>query len=248
MVESLSLGDGRLRALFSYPVFRNGHYGRVVGELQALGIDLIELNGKQELGNLNILGKGCVGLVAIGNRRGERVAVKILRADANRANLRGEAAYLRAANGVGVGPKLLGEGGAVLAMEYIEGKFLSKWLQLPHAKEEVAYVLRSLLAQCRRLDSSGIDHGELSDAKKHVIVNCADMPFIIDFETASMRRACRNLTAMVNYLFFKDSVSMLTERYICLEREGLKDALREYKNEPSDAAYEKMMALIGLGL
>jgi len=244
----LSPGDERLRALFSYPSFRGEHYGRVVKDLQELGVDQIEPFGKQELGNIKILGKGCVGLVAIGRRGDNRVAVKILRADANRGNLRGEAVNLRAANAVGVGPALFGEGEMVLMMEYIEGTFLAKWLQEAHAGEEVAYVLRSLLTQCRRLDLAGLDHGELSDAKKHVIVNVKGVPFIIDFETASRKRACRNLTAMVNYLFFKESISILTGRFLCLEKEGLRDALREYKREPSDGTYRKLMAQIGLGV
>jgi putative serine/threonine protein kinase len=246
MAEPLSPADERLRALFSYPIFRGEHYCRVVKDLQEFGVDQIEPIGKQELGNIKILGKGCVGMVALGRRMGNRVAVKILREDANRENLRGEAANLRAANAVGVGPTLLGEGEMVLMMEYIEGVFLAKWLQEPHVWEEVAFVLRSLLTQCRRLDLAGLDHGELSDAKKHVIVNNTGVPFIIDFETASRKRACRNLTAMVNYLFFKESISMLIGRFLCLEKEGLRNALREYKREASDETYRKLMSQMGL--
>lgn len=239
-------GDERLRGLFSYPAFRMEHYARVIEDLRVLGVDLIESSGKQELGNLKILGKGCVGLVVMGRKGGRRVAVKILRADANRENLRGEAANLRSANAAGVGPTLIGAGEMVLVMEYIDGKFLAKWLQAPHAREEAAHVMRSLLEQCRKLDRAGLDHGELSDAKKHVIVDGKGAPYIVDFETASRRRACRNLTAMVNYLFFKDSMSMLTGRFLCLDKDGLRDALREYKNKPSDEAFGQLMARIGL--
>jgi predicted Ser/Thr protein kinase len=247
MVEPLTLDDERLRALFSYPVFRTEHYGRVIEDLRALGVGHIESIGRQEIGSLKILGKGCVGLVTIGREGAKRVAVKILRADANRENLRGEAANLRVANAMSVAPTLLGEGEMVLVMDYIDGKFLAKWLQAPLAREEVAYVLRSLLWQCRRLDAGGLDHGELSDAKKHIIVNGKGVPFILDFETASRSRACRNLTSMVNYLFFKDSMSMLTGRFLCLEKVGLRDALREYKSRPSDEACGRLMAQIGLG-
>lgn len=247
MVEPLTLGDERLKGLFSYPTFRAEHFGRVMEDLRVLGVDQIESIGRQEIGSLKILGKGCVGLVAVGRQGATRVAVKILRADANRENLRGEAANLRIANSMSVGPVLLGEGEMALVMEYIEGKFLAKWLQAPLAREEIAYVLKSLLSQCRRLDAEGLDHGELSDAKKHIIVNGKGVPFILDFETASRSRACRNLTSMVNYLFFKDSISMLTGRFFCLEKEGLREALREYKSRPTDEAYVRLMNQIGLG-
>jgi len=247
MAEPLSLSDERLRALFSYPVFNGKHCSRVIEDLQRLGVGQIESVGDQELGGVRILGKGCVGLVAVGRRLGSRVAVKILRSDANRANLRGEAANLWWANAVGVGPLLFGEGDMVLVMEYVEGMFLAKWLQKPHTGEEGADVLRSILGQCRRLDLAGLDHGELSNAKKHVIISGRGVPFIIDFETAGRERACRNLTSMVNYLFFKESMSLLTGRFVCVERGRLRDALRDYKRDPSDESYRKMMALIGLG-
>lgn len=238
--------DERLRGLFSYPRFRGEHYGRVLSDLKHLGVVSIERLGRQDLGEMSVLGKGCVGLVVAGRVGNKRVAVKILRADANRADLRGEAANLREANAVGVGPALYGEGEIVLVMEYIEGDFLTEWLKGPQPKEGAVHVLRSLLDQCRRLDSAGLDHGELSDAKRHVIVDRRGAPFIIDFETASRSRTCRNLTAMVNYLFFKESVAMLTGRFLCLEREALRDALRDYKREPSDEAYGRLIALTGL--
>jgi putative serine/threonine protein kinase len=246
MVEPLSLGDERLRAVLSYPIFKEEHYAKVLKGLQALGVDQIESIGALDIGSIKILGKGCVGLVVVGRRGQERVAAKILRADANRASLNDEAANLRVANVEGVGPSLFGHSEMVLVMEYIEGVFLARWLQELHAEEEVAFVLMSLLAQCRRLDKAGLDHGELSDAKKHIIVDRNGAPRIIDFETASRKRACRNLTAMVNYLFFKESISLLTGRFVCMEKEALRDALREYKRDPSDEAYKRLMRQVGL--
>jgi putative serine/threonine protein kinase len=245
MAEPLSLGDERLRGVLSYPIFKEEHYAKVLEGLRALGVDQVESIGALDIGSIKILGKGCVGLVMVGRREGQRVAAKILRADANRTSLDKEADNLHVANLEGVGPSLFGHAEMVLVMEYIEGAFLARWLQEPHAGGEVTFVLMSLLAQCRRLDKVGLDHGELSDAKKHIIVDKKGVPRIIDFETASRTRACRNLTSMVNYLFFKESISLLTGRFVCLEKEALREALREYKSDPSDDAYKRLIGLLG---
>jgi len=242
----LSLGDERLRAVFSYPIFKEEHYAKVLKGLQTLGVSQIESIGALDIGSVKILGKGCVGLVVVGRRGRERVAIKILRADANRTSLNDEVANLQVANVEGVGPSLFGNAEMVLVMEYIEGEFLARWLKELHAEEEVVFVLMSLLAQCRRLDRAGLDHGELSDAKRHIIVDKKGIPRIIDFETASRKRACRNLTSMVNYLFIKESISLLTGRFVCLEKEALRETLREYKRNPSDEAHKRLIGRLGI--
>lgn len=243
----MALEDERLGGVFSYPVFVDSHYSRVLSSLRSLGISSIESHGPTEITGVRVLGKGCVGIVVSARRGQERVAAKILRTDANRSGLGDEAANLQIANGRGVGPLLHGYADLVLVMEYIDGLLLVRWLTEPHTSREVGHVLRSLLAQCRRLDMAGLDHGELSDARKHIIVDRFGRPRIIDFETASVKRNCRNLSSMVNYLFFKESISMLTGRAVCLDREGVREALRRYKRHPSDENYEKLMIGAGLG-
>ena len=58
-------------------------------------------------------------------------------------------------------------------MELIEGQLL---IDFYYKMDSVNIVLikktlESLLSQCYLLDLHGIDHGELSDLKKHVIIN-----------------------------------------------------------------------------
>ncbi len=246
MVDLIGICDERLRAIFSYPTFNSEHYSRVLLGMRRLGVEGIESGGPTEVNGIKVLGKGCVGIVAVARKGQNRVAVKILRADANRTGLSDEATLLAVANAEGVGPLLYDHAESVLMMEYIDGSLLGRWLQRTHAMEEIACVLRSLMEQSRRLDKAGLDHGELADAKKHIIVDGAGKPRIIDFETASLKRTCRNLTSMANYLFFKESVSMLTGRAVCIEKEGLRDALRRYKEDPSDERYEDIVVKAGL--
>jgi putative serine/threonine protein kinase len=195
---------------------------------------------------LRVVGKGCVGVVFAGILKGERVALKVLRADANRASLKEEGKLLSVANGCGVGPKLIASTDSVIAMEYIDGKYLSRWLKNPHVAEEVRYIVWELLSQCYRLDERRLDHGELSDAKKHILIDRRGRPYMLDFETASMNRKCRNFVSMLSYLFFKGSIATLIGRYLCWDGSSLRGMIKEYKDTPSKNVYQEIMRGLGL--
>jgi len=246
MAEVIPLKDGQLKRILSYPHYSEGHYQKVVKDLRAMGVEGIISMGNVDINDLRVVGKGCVGIVFAGILNGERVALKVLRSDSNRASLGEEEKLLLVANRCGVGPRLIASSDSAIAMEYIDGKYLSKWLEEPHTTEEVRYVARKLLSQCYRLDKEGLDHGELSDAKKHILVDERGRPHILDFETASMNRKCRNLVSMLSYLFFKGSISILMGRYLCWDGSAIRNLIREYKDSPSKAVYEKIISGLGL--
>jgi putative serine/threonine protein kinase len=245
MADIVRLNDDRLRSVFSYPRFSGIHYSKVLSDLEAIGVEGISSEGRLEIGEILVLGKGCVGIVLLGSARGKEMALKVLRSDANRRSLKVEGGYLAIANGCGVGPKLVQCTESVLAMEYIRGKYLRKWLEEPHTREEIRHVLGELLKQCYALDKAGLDHGELSNAKKHILVDSTGNPHILDFETASTKRRCRNFVAMLSYLFFKDTISLQLKQIFRFEKEPLMDAIREYKELPSQAVFERILAQLG---
>jgi len=246
MAEVIPLEDARLKKIFSYPRYTDERYRRVVEGLRALGVEGAVPTGSLEIEGLRVLGKGCVGMVLAGIFKGERVAFKVLRTDANRESLKEEARLLSVANEMGVGPKLIASADSVMIMEYIDGRYLSKWLEEPHATEEVMHVIRDLLSQCYRLDEAGLDHGELSDAKKHILIDQKGRPHILDFETASMKRRRRNFVSMLSYLFFKGSIATLVGRYLCWNGSNLRGMIRRYKETPSRTEYEGIMRELGL--
>lgn len=246
MVEVIPLEDERLKKLFSYPRYSEEHYQKVIEELVALGIKGILSIGRLEMNGLRIVGKGCVGIVLAGILGQGRVALKVLRVDANRASLMEEAKFMSVANECKVGPKLIASNDRVIAMEYIEGKYLSKWLEDPPVIDKVRNVIRELLSQCYKLDEAGLDHGELSDAKKHILIDGWGRPYILDFETASIKRRCRNLISMLSYLFFKGSIAAIIGRYLCWDGSSLKGLIKAYKDKPSKIVYQEIMRGVGL--
>jgi len=238
--------DEQAVKVLAYPTCDRRSYLRVLRDLESIGVEMLIPYGNADLDGIKVLGKGCVGIVLKGLLKGETVALKVLRADANRASLMDEGCLLSLANGCRVGPKLIATTESVLALEYIDGKYLVKWLAESRTATEVCSVLKELLTQARCLDEIGLDHGELSDAKKHILVDSRGKPCILDFETASRNRRQRNLVSIVGYLFFKGSVSSLTEQYLSWNRGTLMGLLKDYKNSPTEKKYEEILVQLGL--
>ena len=150
-----------------------------IQELRSHGVTALEFSGTASLFGVAVpvLGKGFVGIVVIAHVNGKRVAVKIRRADADRADLLHEAQMLSKANSVDVAPKLMAASKNFLLMQLIDGDLLPNWLKTNKDAAAVKQVLREVLEQCFRLDQAGLDHGELSKAPKHLLVDKTEKVF-----------------------------------------------------------------------
>ncbi|MGQ9759299.1 MAG: RIO1 family regulatory kinase/ATPase domain-containing protein [Candidatus Methanomethylicaceae archaeon] len=245
MAEVISVEDERAKVVLSYPRYLEEFYRKVLTDLRGIGVDGVISEGKIEINRFRVLGKGCVGIVLLGLLRGEEVALKVLRVDADRRSLRREGDLLKIVNGAGIGPKIVAVKDTVIAMEYIKGETFLKWLSGQGDTDAVRRVVKELLAQCYTLDRIGIDHGELSEARKHILIDEKGRPRIIDFETASIGRRCRNLVSMAGYILLKKSVSNALRRHISWDDGRVKSILKEYKMAPSLENYEKILRELG---
>jgi len=214
-------------------------------ELRSLGVTALEFSGTASLFSVKVpvLGKGFVGIVVIAHANGKRVAVKIRRSDADRADLLHEARMLSAANSVNVGPKLITASKNFLLTQLVDGELLPNWLKTNKDEAAVKQVLGEVLEQCFRLDQAGLDHGELSQAPKHLLVDKAQKPFIVDFETASVKRRVANITGVCQYLFAGNSSASKILAEIFGERNRLKlvNALKTYKKNGTRNNFESLL-------
>jgi putative serine/threonine protein kinase len=150
---------------------------------------------------------------------------------------------LQKANSAGVGPKFSAVTKNFLLSQLIDGNLVANWLEAHKDKTEYRRVLGDILEQCWRLDEAGLDHGELSKAPRHLLVDKAGAPFIVDFETASVHRHASNVTAVCQYLFAGDSVvprlvwEVLGEK----NRNQIIDVLRDYKKNRSRSRFEGLL-------
>jgi len=243
LVVSLEkLSEEPYASIICYPKTSKATLKNRLKELQKLGIKALEFTGEKEAFNTPVLGKGCVGIVTIAHRNGEKAALKIRRVDADRSQMQREAEMLRKANSVNVGPKLLCVSKNFLLMQFIDGALLPEWLEKRKGKAWIRKVLHEILEQCGRLDKAGLDHGELSHAPKHIIVDQKNEPFIVDFETASVSRRPSNVTSICQFLFISGVVAKkVAEGLGEKDRKAIIEALRRYKSDRTHVNFERVL-------
>jgi putative serine/threonine protein kinase len=218
--------------------------GRIC-ELKKLQVEVVEFSGKSSAFTLPVLGKGYVGIVVAAQVKGKKYALKMQRVDSDRESLEHEAELLIKANSVDVGPEFLAVSKHFLLMKLVEGDFLESWLRKHIDKEAVRRVLSDILEQCYRLDEIGLDHGELSKAPKHLLVDKSDKPFIVDFETASTQRNSSNVTSVCQFLFQGNSnVSVAVAQILgARDKAALVNALRKYRKDKKRINFEELKSL-----
>lgn len=241
------LGEEPYAFILCYPRPCRVEIRKRLAELRKLCVIAVEFCGEKEAFGIPVLGKGCVGIVTIAYVNGDRVALKIRRVDADRDGMLREAEMLRKANSVCVGPKLLDVSENFLLMQFVDGALFPEWLKKRRGKAHVRAVLREVLEQCWRLDAAGLDHGELSHAPKHIIVEEKDKPFIVDFETASLNRRSSNVTSICQFLFLSGEVADRVVRKVGVEDKGaVVDVLRCYKRDRTRGNFERVLDVCGL--
>ncbi|MGA2681374.1 MAG: serine/threonine protein kinase [Candidatus Bathyarchaeia archaeon] len=234
-------------SVLCFPSPRRTELQNRLEELRKHGISALEFSGTASLFGVAVpvLGKGFVGIVVIAHLKNGRVALKIRRTDADRADLLREAKMLSVANCANVGPKLMAGSKNFLVMQLIDGDLLPNWLETNKDPKKIKLVLRDILEQCYRLDRTGLDHGELSKAPKHLLIDKSGSPFIVDFETASVERRVSNVTAVCQYLFAGNS----STSKILAEMLGQKDkwefigVLKAYKKSKSRHDFESLLKI-----
>jgi putative serine/threonine protein kinase len=220
-------------SVLCYPKVSEAELQGRLEELCEHGVTAVEFTGEASAFNMPVLGKGFVGIVVTIHLNGQKAALKIRRIDADRLGLEHEAQMLAKANAVQVGPKLIGVSRNFLLMQLVDGCLLPRWLDMCKDKAQLRGVLSEVLAQCWRLDNAGLDHGELSKAPKHVIVDKQLKPWIVDFETASVNRRTSNVTSVCQFLFTSRGTVTRMVAKVLGERneEEIIWALRLYKKD-----------------
>jgi putative serine/threonine protein kinase len=228
-----------------YPRFEQEEVERRLKELERLGVQALEFTGEKSIFDVPVLGKGCVGIVVVAYTRFGRAALKIRRVDADRKGMFHEGEMLKRANTIDVGPKLLEISENFLLMELVEGTHFPQWIESLgeiEVQSRVRLVLKDILEQCYRLDEAGLDHGELSNAPKHIIVDADDQSYLVDFETASINRRVSNVTSVCQYIFLGSQIAdKVKEKLGKVDEKQLINALRTYKRERTKENFEKLL-------
>jgi putative serine/threonine protein kinase len=241
VVSLKQLKEKKYCQVLCYPRCEQEDLVRRLKELERLRVRAVEFSGDKRAFNVPVLGKGTVGIVVIAHTNLGRAALKIRRVDADRKGMFHEAEMLRRANAANVGPRLLDVSQNFLLMEFVGGVPLPRWVEST-VGPQVCVVLGDVLEQCYRLDEAGLDHGELSNGPKHVLVSADDKPVLVDFETASVNRKVSNVTSICQYLFLRSQLAArVKEKLKKIEEKKVIMALREYKRDRTREGFEKIL-------
>lgn len=255
------LREAPYSGLVAYP--RRAGSARAVesrlAEMAELGITGVSFEGPTVIGGVRLLGRGHTGVVVLAARgRGrDAVALKMRRTDSPRASMAREARLLAAANEAGAGPRLVGHTRNLLAMEHLDGTTMDRWIGGGVGAAEAKAAARTVLEDCRRMDERGLDHGELSNIARHVIVVAGGRrrgggaagigACIVDFESASTRRRASNVTSAAQSMFIGSAVARgMARAYAVPPRGEIIGALRAHKREGGPASFERLLGLLGL--
>ncbi|MGC2670139.1 MAG: hypothetical protein WA220_13255 [Candidatus Nitrosopolaris sp.] len=247
--NKVHLNCPELVPVISYPrQINDREYSSRLKELEMMGVNSILPVGNTKIGKFSILGKGGVGLVVkVESNDRKTYALKIRRIDANRRSMEREVKLHKIAISAGVGPYIYANSENFILMEFIDGCNIIGWLNHQNINvDQVRKVVISTLEQCYRLDRANLDHGELSCLDHHVLVSESVNAHIIDFESSSIDRKTRNVTAAAHSLLLNGTVSRrVTNSIHFAEREKIIQLLRMYKWNQTRSSFDKILQAFG---
>jgi len=231
-----------------YPKGTKSQIKSRIRELDALGVEGISFQGELQMDTISMLGKGYAGVVVLGKMGRKKVAVKIRRNDSPRKNLKKEAVLLKIINKHKIGPKLIASSKNFLVMEYLDGEKVGDWvdgLKKNGNSSQLKLIIKKVLEDCYSLDRIGLDHGELSNLSKHVIIG--KKTTIIDFESSSMDRKVSNVTSATQAFCIGSRISKIVGRvYKIPKKQKMITVLRRYKHEGTRESFENLLAVLKL--
>jgi putative serine/threonine protein kinase len=195
------------------------------------------------------VGLGTVSVVVRATVKGNEQALKIRRCDANRKSMLDEYRLTQTANQIGVGAYASAVARDFMVIQLVEGEDIDdhlRGIKGVGTRGRVREIIHRLLNQCRKLDLVGLDHGQLSDLRKHVIM-AGDEPYIIDFESSSRGRSAKNVTTAAQNLLIGGRSAPLVRRLLGLKSyDAALQALRNYKKDMSDDNYVAILNTLGI--
>ena len=235
--------------ILGYPKSTKTQQKSRIKELKKIGIKSVSFQGELRLGQINVLGKGYVGIVVLAKTKNKKVAIKIRRVDSPRKEMKNEARLLKIANDATVGPIVFDSSNNIIVMEYLDGEKIGKWVKQLNGKvssTKLKSTIRKVLEDCYNLDKAGLDHGELSSIVKHVIIGKKRIS-IIDLESASTERRVSNVTSATQGIFIGSGIAKTVNKiYKLPPKSKIIKALRIYKHEPTQKNFDLVLKTLKL--
>ena len=133
-------------------------------------------------------------------------------------------------------------------IEYLDGEKIGKWINKLKEKPNVAQlknIIKKTLKDCYKLDKIGLDHGELSNITKHVIVG--KKITILDFESSSVDRRVSNVTSATQAFYIGSGISKIVNPLCKPSRKSkIISVLRKYKTDQTKENFLDLLKVLNL--
>ena len=203
---------------------------------------LAELEGKG-ISDVRYFAKGHRGLLYTGLYKGSKIAIKAKNPKSDAVGrVENEWKWLEKLNKKGIGPKLLFKTEEYFVYEFVNGSLIADTFK-ESGKTAIKRIIREIFRQLFILDSLKIDKEEMHHPFKHIIVR-NDKPVMIDFERMHYSQNPKNVTQFCQFLMHSAIAEILRSKKIKIDRDGLVQLAKIYKNNQDLGNFRKIVGLI----
>ena len=203
---------------------------------------LAELEGKG-ISDVRYFAKGHRGLLYTGLYKGSKIAIKAKNPKSDAVGrVENEWKWLEKLNKKGIGPKLLFAAKNYFVYEFVNGSLIADTFK-ESGKTAIKRIIREIFRQLFILDSLKIDKEEMHHPFKHIIVR-NDKPVMIDFERMHYSQNPKNVTQFCQFLMHSAIAEILRSKKIKIDRDGLVQLAKIYKNNQDLGNFRKIVGLI----
>ena len=177
--------------------------------------------------NIEFLAKGKRSNVYRGEYKRTKVAIKIFKTKDSKERAKKEANFITILNKNNIGPKLIFQKDNYIVYKLIEGSKFIDWIN-ENNKKIILKIISEILFMCYKMDSLKINKLELTNPKKHILIE-NNKPIFIDFERCYYTNNPKNLTQFCQYISSKKMSIILKSKSIHINKRKLIGLLRLYK-------------------
>jgi len=152
-----------------------------------------------------------------------------------------EARMLKLVNTIRVGPRFIALKDGALIRDFIDGPEFMDWVPMVD-KERVKRAMLSILEQCRRMDSLGVNKLEMNHPHKHLLMR-RGTPVMIDFDRSRIAARPKNVTQVCQWFTSGTLSPLLRDKGIIIDKQSFLELARAYKAGYGEREF-KMLAQV----
>ncbi len=204
---------------------------------------LLNLENKK-ITDVKKFAKGKRGIIFVGKLKNKKVAIKVKRKDSfAKGNIANEVKWLKILNKKNIGPKLINKGKDYFIYEFIDGQFISDFINSCKNKKRVLAIIKKVMEQCRKLDKLQVNKEEMHHPYKHIIIR-NNNPVMVDFERCKKTKKPKNVTQFCQFLVSGYFLELLRTKGIRLNRSEILLAAKDYKRNKNDERFSELTKCI----